>query len=476
MASTSLRGRRGFLSDRLPLLVGSNPDRVAPAHIMNGFAMEALGPGGMAGRTIALVRRYEIDPSVSYLSAPLVNKEDRRRRLGDSLRVVLDPDRRIFRKQGSFFPLHAGLVDENRGMDDGFGRDVWRLVNAYRDDAHDLVRTLLTPSVAEDALTGLGMALCSGGSSGDGDRATDAWPWSKDRKGGFANRFGAALADLVMNPVVTDTKRVRSIRVATLSRAVGTVAFLGALRSPELSDGKANSWSDLAPMFVFGGVPPGRLHSLPIRLACRSYEVVVEAQRRCLQKVLSDRLGGARIPKDTPRSQQFASLLATTFPGLPARQREIAVEDVKWDTDRAKLGANLLKRLYPPGYLARSYRTIGRMIGFAGPERGAGAPRFMMETPELALLVSATVGDRSSIPFREWLDVAYDQFGIILGIGEKVDYRELLKPLGIGGPLRRALDENHDLLRRRLVRCGLASEFSDGETEVHGPFEPGSDS
>jgi hypothetical protein len=163
-------------------------------------------------------------------------------------------------------------------------------------------------------------------------------------------------------------------------------------------------------------------------------------------------------------------MLAVAFPNLSRSVREQATQEIRWNDDRKRLGTSLGRKVYPPGSLEQGYRVIGRMIGIAGPERGGGTPRFLLETPILALLVSATTLQEQSLAYKSWLDQVYNQFGIILGIGDQTDSVDLLRPLGFGGSLHRALEENHEILRRRLVRCGLASEYSDGETEVHAPF------
>jgi len=470
MSKSKVRGKRDFLGDIVPLLVGRNPVRVAPAHIMNGFAVSAIGTGKMSGPVRALVRRYENDDALTSVSGAIMGSQEKRRRFGEALRVVLDPDRRVFPHSGSFFPLHAGLIDENRGMDDGFGRDVWRLVATYSQEATSIVRNLLIPSDAADGLTALGVALGADDGAPPQRRTVDPWPWHERGGQSLAHRFGKALCGLVLNPITSNQAAIRSIRLAALSRAVGTAAFLGALRAPEFAANRARAWSDLSPLFAFGGVPPGAVRSLPIRLACRSFEAVVERQRDSLLALLTKRLSNARIPRQTPRSQHPTAIFAAAFPEVSKSLRGSAVDEVRWDADRDKLAANFLRKLYPPGYLAGAYRTIGRMIGLSGPERGAGAPRFVLETPVLALLVSASIDDEQPLPYRAWLDQVYDRFGIILGLGETLDAPTLLRPLGFGGSLLRALEENHETLRRRLVRCGLASEYSDGETEVHGPF------
>jgi len=82
-------------------------------------------------------------------------------------------------------------------------------------------------------------------------------------------------------------------------------------------------------------------------------------------------------------------------------------------------------------------------------------------------LVDGTLQVGEQLAFDEWLDRLYELFGFVVGIGRTCDGRVLLEHLEAPGPLFHALESNHDALRRRLIRAGLASEYSDSETEVH---------
>jgi hypothetical protein len=264
-AKGKLRGRRDFLGDTVPLLVGRNPNRVAPAHITKGFIGSAVGSRRDLGPLRRLIRQNQNDPALVSVSSTILMNDVRRRRLGESLRVVLDPDRRVFNTSGSFFPLHAGFIDEVRGMDDGFGRDIWNLVNAFTPAAAVVIAELLYPRDATDGLTALAMALTTGFENEDFTIAAQPWPWAARGASKLAKRFGEALSTLVCNASVLETDRIRSARLASLSRGVAAAAFLGSLRAPSLIAPGVNSWTDLSPMFAFGGVPPGAARSLSVR-------------------------------------------------------------------------------------------------------------------------------------------------------------------------------------------------------------------
>jgi hypothetical protein len=106
------------------------------------------------------------------------------------------------------------------------------------------------------------------------------------------------------------------------------------------------------------------------------------------------------------------------------------------------------------------------MLGLVGPDRGAGNPRFLLETPVLAMLVQGTMEKGETLSLEEWIDRVNERFGLILGIGRQVKPHELLADIERPGPLDRAIRESHEHLRVRLIVAGLAVEYSDGETEL----------
>jgi hypothetical protein len=131
---------------------------------------------------------------------------------------------------------------------------------------------------------------------------------------------------------------------------------------------------------------------------------------------------------------------------------------------------NIAKRIadavYPLDHLSKYYRTVGRMLGIAGPDRGFGSPRLLLETPLLGSLVEGTLFIGQTLSYEEWIDEIYKRFGIILGFGRETDPHELLRGLDRAGPLDRAIRESHEALRLRLITAGLAIEYSDGETQL----------
>jgi hypothetical protein len=462
-----LAGKRDLLSDQIPFLLGRYPDRLAPVHLANGFLSAALGTGGAADDVRRFLRTTE-QVELDGVSSAIRRDPSRDTLLRRALTMVLNPDRRIFPTGGSGFPLHGGLVSSNP-YDDRFGRDVWRLVLAENETDRELLRDLFYPGANSilDPVSAVGFVLGRGGTAQDLNGRLDEeghlQSWSRS---GVGREFAKSLARLVLNPVVRDTARLRSDRIAALIRGVTCAAFLASLRCGALSGKSRDSWADLVPMFVVAGVPPGKQGSPEVQLASRSFEALVSELRASIAEFMRQKLASKPLPRGTPSGQKLEVLLGLTFANVSKGLRQQTQEEVRWDDDLTKLARRLMTAIYPPGHLERGYRTFGRMIGLAGPDRGSGSPRLLLETPILALLVSATTGVSERVPFADWLDRLYEQYGLIVGIGTRVDTMTILRSLASSGNVERALIANHESLRLRLVESGLAVEYSDGETEV----------
>src|SRR5262249_627174 len=100
-----------------------------------------------------------------------------------------------------------------------------------------------------------------------------------------------------------------------------------------------------------------------------------------------------------------------------------------------------------------------------GPDRGAGSPRFLCETPLLGTLVAGLCASRS-VDFEEFVDLARERLGLVFGPGTREGLAEQLNFSEGAGIGRQLLRDNQDVLRQRLIRAGLAREYSDGYTEV----------
>jgi len=465
MTVSKLRGRRSFLRNQVPFLLGRNYDRVAPSHVLNGFLCAAFGPNPSAKNIRVLLRNPDLLPEIPSIAASILEDPQHLSRFRQAMGVVLNADRRLFPSGGSVFPVSLGMVSQHL-MDDGFGSEVWELACACDRNLSPRIRSFFGAPIHGDVLGQLGSVLCGDISACDPKHSRTKPPWDSELGATYARKLAALLS-----PAFAEAGgfAMRSSRLIALSSGCFAIGFLATLRSAEITHRRPKTWSDLSPMFVFGGMPPGRANDPATRLASKSFATVVAAQRDALREILVKRLKRRRVPASTPKTQYARVVVAGAFPDASDKDQELARDAVGRVQDAEKVADRLADALYPAGFLDRGFRRVGRKLGLAGPDRGFGSPRFLLETPALALLSAATVPPGNSIGFRDWLDEIFLRFGIILGPGQRTDCTALLAHLDTPGVVTSILRENQEALRRRMVRAGLAMEYSDGETEVVSP-------
>lgn len=460
----SLKGKLAIFRDLVPLLIGRYPDRIAPTHIVNNLLVSAFGEGSRAASVREIIKGHEaID--IEEISESILSNDHKVQELRQAAAVILNPDRRVFPTKGSPFPLHLGLVNRDLS-DEGFGGALWRLLCAADSKCRTKLQSLVG-SKGMDAVSACGEVLGGGAILAPAKKTNDSsWPWFQDG-GQLGREFSKSLASLVLSACVDQSPRTRSARLVALTRNSFAAVFLGAARSAELIAKKPAGWGELAPMFVFGGLPPGVTGGLEVRLASRCFERVADAQRAALRMVIRERLELKRSSVRIPKEQRARVLLGTTFPEAKREVVDELVASIGAAQTPEQIAEAIVDGLYPSGYLESGLRQMGRKIGLTGPDRGYGSPRFVLETPALSMLVEATLlGSVNNLLFEDWIDVVYERFGMILGRGKKLEPVALLKDLESEGPLSRAVELNQEQLRRRLIRAGLAVEYSDGETEV----------
>lgn len=465
--AVSIKGARSVFGD-FPLLLGKYPDRPAPVHVVNGFLAAALG-NGTAARAIRAMLDEDNPLPAPPISPAIITDISRRERLRDSLKVALNPDRRAWGERfASLVPLDRAFVARDPS-DEGLGKAIWGLLAGNAKQVLPQMNLLLRPRQPTDALAILSRLLADGlateetKASGDGDVAA---PWPT-KPGTLGASLAGSLQRLITSSIAPNNSITRSARLSSLSAATYFAAWLGALRTPSIVFGGAKQWRDVKPMFFVGGIPPGDRTDVAVRLAARSFEAVVAEHRALLQESLAARLAKVKLPAALPKTQHGSTMLKQALPSLTDQQLEAALATIKSSMKPDNIAERLINEIYPAGTLESGFRSMGRKLGIAGPDRGYGSPRFLLETPILGLLVDATLDPGQHLPYDEWLDRLYETFGFVLGIGRSHDGRELLSGLEEPGPLFTALESNHDELRRRLIRSGLASEYSDAETEVH---------
>ncbi|MGH7705194.1 MAG: hypothetical protein ACRENY_04940 [Candidatus Dormibacteria bacterium] len=126
----------------------------------------------------------------------------------------------------------------------------------------------------------------------------------------------------------------------------------------------------------------------------------------------------------------------------------------------------LMRDGYPLAHLSRGIRSTGNKIGFVGPVRGIGHPRFVLETPLLATLAQALVPLDRSLSFDDFVRAMRVDLGLIVGIGPKDQVPVGARVFGSDQVARQRLGLLGEQLRLRLIQAGLAREFSDAHTRV----------
>ena len=116
--------------------------------------------------------------------------------------------------------------------------------------------------------------------------------------------------------------------------------------------------------------------------------------------------------------------------------------------------------------MARRVRSLAANIGLAGPDRGTGNPRLVIDTPLLGVLVRGMLG-RETMEFRSFIKELTDRFGLVIGPGLDEGVIDRANIIGSSGtdPLDVAFG-NQERFRQRLIRVGLARAYSDSHTEV----------
>ena len=152
----SVKGLRAVFG-HAPLLLGKNPARPAPVHVINGFLTSALGIGAAAKAIRTLLASGAAMPTPPVAEA-IRTDPARATRLRKALAVALNPDRRVWGERlASVFPLHRAFVAHDPS-DDGFGQGVWALIEGDSTLRGQLTE-LLEPVEQRDALTILGSLL-----------------------------------------------------------------------------------------------------------------------------------------------------------------------------------------------------------------------------------------------------------------------------------------------------------------------------
>jgi hypothetical protein len=211
----------------------------------------------------------------------------------------------------------------------------------------------------------------------------------------------------------------------------------------------------------------------------RALKRAISAHRAAVLQMVERVLSASEIPSGVPAAMQLKARLRAGLAQAGVRQQRVEREadallgsaslgDLTQaeprEIDRVFLNA-VRDRVYTESATTKGFRSMGKKIGVIGPDRGFGSPRLLGETPLLVTLVNGLCTSRS-LELSEFVDLARTELGFVMGPGT---HSNLAKELGLWESAaigRRLLRENQNALQRRLIRAGLARQYSDGHTEV----------
>jgi hypothetical protein len=308
-------------------------------------------------------------------------------------------------------------------------------------------------------------------------RSTLKDTWYGKRANAAGKFLSSGLAEFLYNLVRPSTDARRLQKIQHLSRGLQTVTVLGQILGPisHATTHSVSSAAEIAPLLAWGGTPPGDSNDPLIQDCQRSYLRAVGQVRQDLTRSLVDEFGAVKldssIPKEYRRTEAILNVLQKGGLSRDVAEKSLkrmsaeqvstsgsSVPDKKWCTE-------LVNKAYGQTNLSFGLRIMGRKVGLIGPKRGSGKPRFMCDTPLLGTLVIGLLGEGTA-DFREFVDTCRNKLGLVFGIGTN---EKLVKELGLWSQLsrgRNSLLRNQEALRKRLIRAGLAREYSDGHTEV----------
>jgi hypothetical protein len=469
-----------------PFTLVANEGRVAPVHVLNGFIASGLGTSNNTFREIIRAMHPDVlsDDSPSWFRATgTTEKRVERRQFADDLRVTLDPDRRTFRSGtgSSVFPVVGQVIGSSNPSDSGMGSCLWALVEPrWSSDKHAAFREMVFGG-GVDPVTDLARVV---GRVDDGappsppggtDPFADAW-----FRGGSGP--GARLADNLaafLSAFVAPTGGAeRLYRLQLLGYALHLSMCLAQLFGPRVASGEDAELGDALALVVMGGQPPGDVKTPVGAGVTRSFSKTVRDAERAYVRLLTRSIEGAKIgsgtsPTPVDRCLYRVSQISgqrVTETDLEALATEVGLRDASelaaLDSPSDMAEALVESGPLSSGMASARVRTLSARIGFAGPDRGAGSPRFVVETPLLVTLVTGLCSGQSPLPFEQFLDLARRNLGLVFGPSREMPAAAALDGVWDPGSAERMLGENAESLRKRLVRTGLGREYSDGHTEV----------
>jgi hypothetical protein len=474
----SIKEVRKLVFPQNPFVLGNNPSRPAPQHILNGFVAASLGTSDRGVEIKELIAAGTSVPEGFDFIEQSNWKDDPAKlsALRNDLSHVFNPDGRMWKDFGSPVPVH-GLLANSDPSDDGFGPLLWRMMEPFLTAEYERnLRGMFFPEQVADPVTACAMILVSGAKA-SAKRTVQvqdsAWFGPRGTKAGSI--LAASLTDFLQNLTRPATAAKRLFQVQHLERGLYLTAVLALLMGPLASsiEDEVAGVEEISAMVAWADMPPGPPTHPMVAASGRSLQILIERMRVSLAITLSRALSRQPFPSTLPEGQRLRFALAAQL-GVSGAKAEDAIErlskDAGVEVENVELGDlewcnRVVESAYSTDSITKGLRSMGNKVGFIGPGRGVGTPRFFCETPLLGTLIAGLCPE-DGIEFESFVDLARHRLGIVFGPGTEDNLAERLnlwEGAGIGG---RILRDNQDALRERLVRAGLAREYSDGHTEV----------
>lgn len=461
-----------------PFVTGSNAGRPAPAHVLNGFAAADVGYGDRGSEIVALMRQEGVDLSGFGFSANARWASDPKtlRNFQADLVGVFSPDGRVFPTRGSPAILHQSMTTLD-ASDDGFGPHLAGLMEAATPGTKDQLRALLTPIEITDPLTAMAKILVEDTVPQQRRSVPESkryWYLSPPTKPSALLR--ESIANFILALLENHFGDPRPAQIQHLSRGLYFALVVTCLHSPVAIniDSEIHSVHELTPLVTLGGLPPGDKDHPLTRASGASFRRAIQGVVSGLELTLVAAVEAAEIPSTTPKagepSAKLISLLADAgITGTRAQNSASRITDAVTTSSRRfgtkKWVSEVISASHPEDDLATGLRSMGRKVGFISPDRGMGFARFGLETPLLGTIVRGLVPS-GGVEFESFVDSLRRRFGLVLGPGGDDQLAGDLPYWQSAGTAREMLRTNQESFRRRLIRSGLAREYSDGYTEV----------
>lgn len=481
---------RQVLAEWCPLLFGSNSDRVAPVHVVNGFLSAACGTSDRSEEMREVLYSSKAQDLAENDTYPFlkdsgwVAKGKTFKAFQEDFRVVLDPDRRAWVAKGSLFPVNAYLVGYDPS-DDGFGGLMWAMLEEHLGEGvWEQLSHLVDSAGGGDPVSCAGEVFGKDGSvSGQRRPEVSDEVWFVGGEVGVRKRVPKEYARFIANIIDRFSDAEGAVRlkgIQHLARALQFIATLAATVGPLVAiyddeDGDEGSVADCYSLLVWTGMPPGSTGDAGVQASMRSIEHVAKRHRRAIGEMLVDQIEDVELPSKIPAEQRveaaFRQMLMDA--GVSQSRAKSVTGELNKEIDelwRSELTFEecidlVLDQVYDTKFITDNIKNVGKKVGFTAPSR-RGQVRAVCETPLLATVVGGLLKKGESCRLEEFVDRARERLGVLMGVGSSIDVAERLDYWESGGMAYRMLVENEERLGQRLVRAGLAQEYSDGNTVV----------